>query len=103
MEQSGQLHVSVTVTNTGKVFGREVVQLYIRDLVGSVIRPVRELKAFEKIDLEPSQSKEVIFVITNEMLKFYGADMRFDSEAGSFKVFVGGDSTTQNEIEFELV
>lgn len=83
---------SITVKNTGKVAGEEVVQMYIRDLVGSITRPVKELKGFEKISLQPGESKTVEFVIDNEMLSFYNDDLVFGSEPGEFSVMVGTNS-----------
>lgn len=94
--------VSVDVINTGKRKGTEVVQMYIQDLVGSVARPVRELKGFQKITLEPGERKTVQFVITEEMLRFYDVSMQYTSEAGAFKVFVGGSSDAQLEQDFVL-
>ena len=91
------LRVSVKVTNTGKTAGEEVVQLYIRDLVGRVVRPVRELKGFEKVHLNPSQTKEILFTITPEMLSFYDDQLVWDWDAGEFEIMVGTDSTTQNK------
>jgi beta-glucosidase len=91
------LTASVTVTNTGKYTGKEVVQLYIRDVVGSVTRPVKELKGFQKIELKASETKTVTFSITPNDLKFYapGAnsnDMKYDWEAGDFQIMIGGNS-----------
>src|SRR5690606_1666155 len=71
LQRNGTLHVNVAVTNTGQYAGEEVVQLYIRDLIGSLTRPVKELKGFEKIQLSPGQTQEVVFEITEEDLKFY--------------------------------
>jgi beta-glucosidase len=87
-----KLTVSVNVKNTGAVAGKEVVQLYIRDVVGSITRPVQELKGFDKIELAPGQSKEVSFEITPELLKFYNGDLKFDWEAGEFQMMVGPNS-----------
>ena len=75
MGQDGSITAAVTVTNTGKRDGAEVVQLYIRDLVGSITRPVRELKGFEKIFLRAGESKTVSFKITPELLRFYDYDL----------------------------
>ncbi len=94
--------VSVTVKNTGKVAGKEVVQLYIRDLVGSVSRPVKELKGFEMIELNPSESKTVNFILNKSSLGFYNNDGKFIIEPGDFKVFVGGSSITALETDLEL-
>lgn len=87
-----KLIVSVKVKNTGAVTGKEVVQLYIRDMVGSITRPVQELKGFNKIELAPGESKNVIFEITPETLKFYNSDLKFDWESGDFQIMVGGNS-----------
>jgi beta-glucosidase len=86
------LTASVTVTNTGKYDGKEVVQLYIRDVVGSVTRPVKELKGFQKIDLKAGESKTVTFSITTNDLKFYNYELKNDWEAGEFQIMIGGNS-----------
>ena len=86
------LTASVTVTNSGKYDGKEVVQLYIRDVVGSVTRPVKELKGFQKIDLKAGESKTVTFDITPSDLKFYNYDLKYDWEAGEFQIMIGGNS-----------
>ncbi len=96
------LEVSVDVTNTGKYPGDEVVQLYIRDLVGSVTRPVKELKGFKKISLDKGETKKVSFWIRTNDLAFYRKDMSFGTEPGKFIVFVGGSSDAENSKEFSL-
>lgn len=83
---------SVTVTNTGKVAGKEVVQLYIRDVVGSSTRPVKELKGFQKISLNPGESRTVSFNISPADLKFYNYDLKYDWEPGEFQIMIGGNS-----------
>ena len=83
---------SITLTNSGKVDGAEVVQLYIRDLVGSVTRPVKELKGFQKIALKAGESKTVTFSITPQDLKFYNSDLKYDWEPGDFVIMIGGNS-----------
>ncbi|WP_310559491.1 beta-glucosidase BglX [Flavobacterium sp.] len=98
-----KLKISVDVKNTGNYDGQEVVQLYIRDLVGSVTRPVKELKGFEKVALKKAETKSVSFEISSEDLKFYNLDMKNEAEAGSFEVFVGENSDTERKINFELV
>ena len=98
-----KLKVSVDVKNTGNYDGQEVVQLYIRDLVGSVTRPVKELKGFEKITLKKGESKTVSFEISSEDLKFYNINMKNEAEAGIFEVFVGENSDTDRKASFELV
>ena len=92
MGQDGSITAAVTVTNTGKRDGAEVVQLYIRDLMGSITRPVKELKGFEKIFLKAGESKTVTFKITPELLRFYDYDLKQVAEPGDFDVMIGGDS-----------
>ena len=77
------------VTNSGNYDGEEVVQLYIRDLVGKVVRPVKELKGFQKIFLKKGESKTVSFNISPEDLKFYDEDLNYDWEAGEFDIMIG--------------
>ena len=96
------LTASVTVTNSGERFGEEVVQLYIQDLVGSVVRPVKELKGFEKIALKPGQSEKVTFTIGVDDLAFYTRDMSFKAESGEFKLFVGSSSEDLQALSFKL-
>jgi len=86
------LTVTVPVKNTGKYAGKEVVQLYIRDEVGSITRPVQELKGFNKIELAPGETKNISFEITPELLKFYNGDIKFDWESGDFQIMVGTNS-----------
>jgi beta-glucosidase len=86
------LTASVIVTNSGKFDGKEVVQLYIRDVVGSVTRPVKELKGFQKIELKAGESKTVTFNITTIDLKFYNYELKNDWEAGEFEIMIGGNS-----------
>ncbi len=95
-------HVSVTVTNTGKYKGEEVVQLYVRDMVGSITRPLKELKGFQKISLKPGEAKEVVFTLTSDDLKFYDIAMKYTCEPGDFKVFVGTNSADVKEADFIL-
>ncbi len=92
LKGNDKLTVSVTVTNTGKTAGKEIVQLYIRDVVGTTTRPVMELKGFEKIELKPGEKKTVTFEITPEQLKFYNYDLVFDWEAGDFDIMVGSNA-----------
>jgi beta-glucosidase len=92
VDRDGRFRVSVRVTNTGSRPGTEVVQLYVRDLVGSVTRPVKELKAFEKVDLAPGQWRELTFSLRAADLAFYTAERKWEVEPGAFKVFVGGNS-----------
>lgn len=89
---NSKITVSVKIKNDSKVKGEEVVQLYIQDLVASVVRPVKELKAFKKISFLPNEEKEIFFDIREEMLKYWNENLEFDSEDGEFKVFVGTSS-----------
>ena len=97
------LQVGVKVTNSGDRYGEEVVQLYTRDLVGSVSRPVKELKGFQKVKLAPRESKIIVFTLTEEDLKFWNYDMKYVAEPGDFKVFVGGSSVDCLEGDFKLI
>jgi beta-glucosidase len=102
MSSSGKITATVTIKNTGSYEGKEVVQLYIRDLVGSITRPVKELKGFQKISLKPGESKTISFIITVNDLKFYNSDLKFVAEPGDFKVFIGGNSRDVLEAAFRL-
>ena len=97
-----EVRVSVDVTNSGNLKGKEVVQLYIRDLYASVTRPVKELKGFELVDLNPNETKTINFTLTEKELGFYSNQGEFIIEPGDFKVFIGGSSNTILETSFEL-
>lgn len=103
IKKDESLKVSVEVKNTGSREGQEVVQLYIRDLVGSVTRPVKELKDFTKINLKPGETKKVEFTITPDKLKFYDINMNYVVEPGDFKVFVGTNSVDVKEASFKVI
>ena len=100
---SQKLKVSVDVKNSGNYDGKEVVQLYIRDLVGSVTRPVKELKGFEKVMIKKGETKTITFELSVEDLKFYNSELDFVAEPGKFQVFVGTNSDEVLNKEFELV
>jgi beta-glucosidase len=101
--KAGQkITASVTVTNTGSREGKEVVQLYTRDIVGTSTRPVKELKGFQKIALKAGESKKVSFEIGVDDLKFYNYDLKYVAEPGDFKVFIGGNSHDVKEANFKL-
>ncbi|MBK1438521.1 beta-glucosidase BglX [Parapedobacter sp. ISTM3] len=102
LQRDGKLQVSVDVANTGDYAGEEVVQLYIRDLAGSVTRPVKELKGFRKLHLAPGQSQQVTFDLTEEDLKFYNAELEYVAEPGEFAVFVGTNARDVQEKRFTL-
>ncbi|MHC5156601.1 MAG: glycoside hydrolase family 3 N-terminal domain-containing protein [Planctomycetota bacterium] len=98
----GTVKISAEVTNTGTVAGHEVVQLYIQDIVGSVTRPIKELKGFKRIYLEPGETKTVTFNLPTSRLKFYDIDMKYTVEPGNFKVWAGPNSTEGLEGSFQL-
>ena len=100
---SDTIIATVNIKNTGSVAGEEIVQCYVRDLVGSVTRPLKELKGFEKIKLAPGESKKVTFKLTSKDLAFYTADMTFKAEPGAFWVMVGPDSERLQKKEIRLV
>ncbi|WMW78468.1 beta-glucosidase BglX [Flavobacterium sp. 20NA77.7] len=99
LESNQFIEVSVMLKNNSSVPGREVVQLYTRDMIGSLTRPVKELKGFELIDLGPFESKRVTFKIDEKMLAFYTANNKWETEEGLFKVFIGGSSDAKLETE----
>lgn len=102
LSPNGSVTASVQVTNTGNYDGKEVVQLYTRDLIGSVTRPVKELKGFQKIMIPKGETKTVSFTITEEDLRFYNYDIEFLSEPGEFELFIGPHSATKNKAKFTL-
>jgi beta-glucosidase len=101
-DKAGSVTISATLTNTGKVAGTEVAQLYIRDLVGSVTRPIKELKGFERVTLQPGESKEVSFKVTTKELAFYTGKGTWEAEPGDFKAMIGGNSRDLTEVAFSL-
>ncbi len=102
MTQNETLNLTVNIRNTGKYDGKEVVQLYVRDLVGSVTRPVKELKGFQKIALKAGESRKVTFSLTAEDLAFYTRDMSFKAERGEFEAFIGTSSAEGVSARFTL-
>ena len=102
LTENGQIQVSVDITNTGNYDADEVAQLYIRDLVGSVSRPVKELKGFERINLKKGETKTVIFTITPNDLKFYNQELEYKYEPGEFEVMVGPNSKDVQTLKFNL-
>ena len=102
MNEKGKITASVTVTNTGNYDADEIVQMYIRDMVGSVARPVKELKGFERIHLKKGESRTVSFDITAKQLKFYNSALNWVCEPGEFEVMVGGNSRDVQTKKFSL-
>ncbi|RED47820.1 glycoside hydrolase family 3 N-terminal domain-containing protein [Seonamhaeicola aphaedonensis] len=102
LERDGTIQVTVDVMNTGKVTAKEVVQMYIKDMFGSVLRPDKELKGFEKIELKPGETKTVQFTITPDMLVFTGVEMKPIIEAGDYEVMLGTSSQEYQKTSFRL-
>ena len=101
--EGGSVRISAQLTNSGDFAADEVVQLYVRDLVGNVTRPVKELKGFKRIKLKPGESTRVEFELRSEDLAFYGRDMTLRTEPGEFHVWIGGSSATELRSEFRIV
>ena len=97
-----KIKATITVTNTGSVSGKEVVQLYTRQLVGTTTHPVKELKGFQKIELKAGESKSVSFNIAASDLMFYNSDLKYVAEPGNFKLFIGGNSRDVKQTDFKL-
>lgn len=102
LSRNGSITATVTVTNTGNCDGAEVVQLYVRDMVGSIARPVSELKDFKRIFLKAGETQTVTFTITADKLKFYDNDLRYDCEPGDFQLMVGRNSADVQTLSFTL-
>ncbi len=94
------IKATITITNNGSFAGEETAQLYLNDPVASIARPVRELKAFQKVFLQPKESKQVTFTLTSEDLKFFNSSLQWDWESGKFIIYVGSNSQTSNHAEF---
>jgi beta-glucosidase len=104
MTPEGSLVVSFTLTNTGKYAGEEVAQLYLRDLVAQPLRPVKELKDFVKLKLQPGESRRVTFVIDRDHLAFYNEELEWITQPGQFRLMIGPSSDNiQLQQEFSLV
>ncbi|MDB5202698.1 MAG: beta-D-glucoside glucohydrolase [Ferruginibacter sp.] len=103
LSSTGSITATVTIKNTGSRDGSETVQLYTRDLVGSITRPVKELKGFQKIFLKAGESRKVSFTLTVNDLRFYNADLKYVAEPGDFKLFIGGNSRDVKEASFKLL
>lgn len=102
MQRGNSLTASVNIKNTGKFKGKEVVQLYLQDPYGSTTRPIKELKGFQIIELNPGETKKVSFTVDENLLKFYNAQQKWVAEKGTFYVFIGTDSTVKEKKAFEL-
>lgn len=102
LQADDKIAASVNITNTGKTSGKETVQLYIRDMVGSVSRPVKELAGFQQITLAPGETRKISFNITTNDLKFYNSDLKYVYEPGDFKVFIGTSSRDVKEAAFRV-
>jgi beta-glucosidase len=98
-----QLEAKIRVTNTGSLAGEEVVQLYVQDETSSLVRPVRELKGFQKISLQPGESKELVFRVGDAELAYYNEQLEYKSEPGVFHIYLGGDSRADRKASFTLL
>jgi len=103
LKKDGSIEVTTSVSNAGSRDGVETVQLYVRDMVGSITRPAKELKGFKQVALKAGESKTVTFKLTSDDLRFYNSDLKFQAEPGDFKVFVGPNSRDLKEAAFKLV
>ena len=103
LSKDQKLQAKITVTNTGKYAGEEVVQLYMQDLVASIVRPVRELKAFEKVLLKPGESREITFTLDARDLSFYNDNLELVAEPGTFHLYIGGNSQATQKASFTLL
>ncbi len=102
MTSEGNIQATITLKNTGKVKGKEVVQLYLQDIIASRTRPVKELKGFQLVELEPGETRNITFTITPKMLEFYTANRVWEAEDGDFNIFVGGNSRDLNTANFSF-
>lgn len=103
MRKASTITASINVTNTGNREGIETVQLYLRDMIGSLVRPVQELRGFQQVSLKPGETKTISFTIDEKMLRFYNEQLNYISEPGDFKVMIGGSSNAVKEAMFRLV
>ena len=103
LAMGGELTASITLTNSGQYDGEEVAQLYIRDMIGSVTRPVKELKGFQKVFLKKGEVRKITFTITSDDLAFYTANKTWEAEPGQFKIYIGTNSVDTKEAHFELI
>ncbi len=103
MKQNETLDITTTVTNTGKYAGIETVQMYVRDLVGSISRPVKELKGFRRVALNPGETKTVSFSLTRDDLRFFNSDLQYKAEAGDFDILIGPNSRDLATAKFTLL
>ncbi len=103
LEEGKQIVAEIEVKNTSEVEGEEIVQLYIQDIAAEVVRPIKELKGFNKVKLAPGESKTVSFEIDETMLRYHHIDLRFTSDSGKFTVFVSGCSDIREGKSFKLI
>ena len=103
IEVDTSITISVDITNTGDVKGEEIVQLYIQDVVGEVVRPIKELKGFEKVMLQPGETKTISFTITEEQLRYHHCDLQYKSDRGAFIAYIGSNSQDVQALPFYLV
>jgi len=102
LKPGGKITATVNVTNTGTLSGKETIQMYTRQMVGSIARPLKELKGFKQINLEPGETKKVTFSLSVDDLKFYISDLKHVYEPGDFKIFIGTNSADVKEADFKV-
>ncbi|MCU9613052.1 glycoside hydrolase family 3 C-terminal domain-containing protein [Caldibacillus lycopersici] len=102
LTKDNPIQIQVDVTNSGELAGEEIVQFYIRDIAGEIVRPVKELKAFEKVSLQPGERKTITFTLTEEQLRYYHSDLQWQSDPGTFELFVGPNSRDVQSIKIIL-
>ncbi|UOQ47131.1 glycoside hydrolase family 3 C-terminal domain-containing protein [Gracilibacillus caseinilyticus] len=102
LTKDAELTITVSVRNSGELTGKEVVQLYVQDVIGEVVRPVKELKGFQKVEFLPGEEKEITFVLSEEDFRYYHSDMTYKSDPGEFIVYAGRDSLTDMGTSFVL-
>ena len=104
LKANEQIEVAVTITNTGKYDGEEIVQLYLRDKVGSIVRPMKELKDFQKINLKAGETRTIKFIINKEKLSFFNQQLQWVAEPGDFELMIGASSKDiRLKDNFELI
>lgn len=103
LKENDEIKANINIKNIGDIKGKEIVQMYIQDIVGSVVRPIKELKGFKKVEINPNETVELEFIISEKDLRFFNRDMKFQSEKGDFKLFIGPNSKDLKEATFKLI
>src|SRR5699024_12510237 len=103
LKRKETLTIAIDVTNIGNIDGEEVVQLYVQDLVGEVIRPVKELKDYKKVLIKSGETKHVSFNLTEQQLRYFHSDLCYKSDEGRFNVYIGSSSEDVSKVSFDLI